>query len=129
GLLSGLVASAFAANEDSANSLIPFLLIPQLVFAGVEIPLKEGILQTVAFFFPMRWAMAALGSSFGLHSDKLGGDALFGSDTTFHGTLFSTFTQTDAMHRLLLSWGVLGALIVVLFILTCVGLKRKDVRV
>jgi len=129
GLLLGLVASAFAANEDSANSLIPFLLIPQLVFAGVEIPLKEGILQTAAFLFPMRWAMAALGSSFGLHSDKLGGDALFGSDTTFHGTLFSTFTQTDAMHRLLLSWGVLGALLVVLFILVCVGLKRKDVRV
>jgi ABC-type multidrug transport system ATPase subunit/pSer/pThr/pTyr-binding forkhead associated (FHA) protein len=129
GLLSGLAASAFAANEDSANSLIPFLLIPQLVFAGVEIPLKEGILQTAAMFFPMRWAMVALGSSFGLHSDKLGGDALFGSNSTFRGTLFSTFTQTEAMQRVLLAWGVLGLLIVLLFIVVCIGLKRKDVRV
>jgi hypothetical protein len=80
-------------------------------------------------FFPMRWAMVALGSSFGLHSDKLGGDALFGSNSTFRGTLFSTFTQTEAMYRVLLAWGVLGALIVLLFVFICVGLKRKDVRV
>ena len=129
GLLLGLVASAFAANEDSANSLLPFILIPQLVFAGVEIPLKEWILQTAAVIFPMRWAMAALGSSFGLHSDKLGGDALFGSDSTFHGTLFSTFSQADATHRILLAWAALGAIIIVLTIIICIGLKRKDVRV
>ncbi len=129
GILLGLAASAFAANEDSANSLLPFILIPQLVFAGVEIPLKEGILQTAAVFFPMRWAMAALGSSFGLHSDKLGGDALFGSDPTFHGTLFSTFSQADATNRVLLAWAALGAIIIVLTIVICIGLKRKDIRV
>jgi ABC-type multidrug transport system ATPase subunit/pSer/pThr/pTyr-binding forkhead associated (FHA) protein len=129
GLLLGLAASAFAANEDSANSLLPFLLIPQLVFAGVEIPLKEWILQIAAVLFPMRWAMAALGSSLGLHSDKLGGDALFGSDSTFHGTLFSTFSQADATYRVLLAWAALGAIIIVLTIVICIGLKRKDARV
>lgn len=129
GLLLGLAASAFAANEDTANSLLPFILIPQVVFAGVEIPLKEWALQIGAVIFPTRWAMAALGSSLGLHSDKLGGDALFGNDSTFHGTLFSTFSQTDAIHRVLLAWGALGALIVVLVIMICVGLKRKDIRV
>jgi ABC-type multidrug transport system ATPase subunit len=129
GILLGLLASAFAANEDSANSLLPFLLIPQLVFAGVEIPLKEGILQVASVLFPMRWAMAALGSSFGLHSDKLGGDALFGTDPTFHSTLFSIYSQTDATHRVLLSWGALGVIIVVLTVVICIGLKRKDVRV
>jgi hypothetical protein len=72
--------------------------------------------------------MAALGSSIGLHSDRLGGDALFGSDPTFHGTLFSTFSAVDATHRVLLSWGALGAIIIVLITLVCLGLKRKDVR-
>src|SRR5262249_4290924 len=104
GLLLGLAASAFAANEDTANSLLPFILIPLVVFAGTEIPLKEWILQIASVIFPTRWAMAALGSSLGLHSDKLGGDALFGNDSTFHGTLFSTFSQTDAIHRVLLAW-------------------------
>jgi ABC-type multidrug transport system ATPase subunit/pSer/pThr/pTyr-binding forkhead associated (FHA) protein len=129
GLMVGLAASAFAANEDSANSLLPFILIPQIVFAGVEIPLKDWPLQIAAMLFPTRWAVTALGSSAGLHSDKLGGDSLFGSNSTFHGTLFSTFTATEATQRLLLAWGVLGVLIIALIIVICVGLKRKDVRV
>ncbi|HET9920347.1 MAG TPA: ABC transporter permease, partial [Ktedonobacteraceae bacterium] len=128
GLMIGLAASAFAANEDSANSLLPFLLIPQVVFMGVEIPLKDYALQIPSFIFPPRWAMAALGSSVGLHSDKLGGDALFGNDPTFHGTLFSTYTQTDAIHRILLAWGALVVIIIVLGVLMGIGLKRKDIR-
>ncbi len=128
GLLVGLAASAFAANEDSANSLLPFILIPQIVFAGVEIPLKNWPLQIVAMIFPTRWAVTALGSSAGLHSDKLGGDSLFGANTTFHGTLFSTFTTADATNRVLLAWGALGLLIIVFTIIICIGLKRKDVR-
>ncbi|HLX56088.1 MAG TPA: ATP-binding cassette domain-containing protein, partial [Ktedonobacteraceae bacterium] len=128
GLIVGLAASAFAANEDSANSLLPFILIPQIVFAGVEIPLKNWPLQIIAMIFPTRWAVTALGSSAGLHSDKLGGDSLFGTNTTFHGTLFSTFTTTDATHRLLLAWGALGLLIIAFTVIICIGLKRKDVR-
>ena len=139
GLLLGLVSSAFAPNEDSANGLLPFLLIPQVIFAGVEIALKWPIplqitstisvlLQLISMFFPTRWAMVALGSSIGLHSDKLGGDQLFNQGTTFHGTLFSTFSQTDAMHRVILAWGALGVLIVIFTILVCILLKRKDIR-
>jgi hypothetical protein len=129
GLLLGLTASAFAPNEDSANSLLPFILVPQLVFAGVEIALKDWILQIPAAIFPFRWAMVALGSSIGVHSDKVGGDSLFGNDSTYHGTLFSTFSQADATNRVLLAWAALGMIIVVLTILICLGLKRKDVRV
>ncbi len=128
GLMIGLAVSAFAANEDTANSLLPFILIPQVIFAGVEIPLKDWALQIVAVIFPTRWAMAAMGSSIGIHADKVGGDELFGNDTTYHGTLFSTFSQADAMHRVLLSWAAVGAIIIVLAILICVGLKRKDAR-
>ncbi len=128
GLMVGLAASAFAANEDSANSLLPFLLIPQIVFAGVEFPFKDYFLQSVAAIFPTRWAMTALGTSIGIHSDKIGGDKLFGNDTTFHGQLFSTFTHADSVNRMLLSWGALGVLIIVLAIIICIGLKRKDIR-
>lgn len=128
GLMVGLAASAFAANEDSANSLLPFLLIPQIVFAGVEFPFKDYFLQSVAAIFPTRWAMTALGTSIGIHSDKIGGDKLFGNDTTFHGQLFSTFTHADSVNRMLLSWGALVALIIVLVVIICIGLKRKDIR-
>jgi len=128
GLMMGLTASAFVANEDSATSMIPLLIIPQLVFAGTQIPLKDYSLQTLSVIFPARWVMVSLGSSLGLHSDKLGGDSFFGSDPTFHGTLFSTFSQTDATHRVLLAWAALGVIILVFSVLTAVGLKRKDIR-
>lgn len=129
GLMVGLTTSAFADSEDTANSMLPFILIPQVIFAGVEIPLKDLGLQIPAVIFPTRWAMVALGSSIGVHADKVGGDSLFGSDTAYHGTLFSTFSQVDATHRLLLAWAALGAIIVVLIILTGIALKRKDTRV
>src|SRR6266536_3334782 len=128
GMMIGLTASAFAANEDSATSLLPFILIPQVIFAGTEIPLKDYVLQTAAMFFPTRWAMVALGSSLGIHSDKIGGDTLLGSSASYQGQLFSTFSQTDSTHRLLLAWAAMGVIILVLTIVVGIGLKRKDIR-
>ncbi len=128
GLMVGLAVSALAPNEDSATSLLPIILIPQVIFAGVEIPLKDTFTTTVAWFFPTRWAMAGLGTSLGLHADKLGGDKVAGNDPTYHGTLFSIYSQSDAMHRLLLAWGALGATILLLAIITGIILKRKDIR-
>ncbi len=128
GLMIGLTASAFAENEDSANSLLPFLLIPQVVFAGVEIPLKDPILQSIGVIFPTRWAMAALGSTLGLHGDHLGNDKLFGNSLTYHSTLYSIFTHSEAAQRLVLSWGALGVIIIVLAIAMGIALKRKDIR-
>ncbi len=128
GLMFGLAVSAFAANEDTANSLLPFVLIPEVIFAGVEIPLKDYVLQTLAVFFPTRWAMAAVGTTVGLHADKIGGDKLFGDDPTYHGRLFSIYTHSEAVNRLLLSWASLGAIIVALSLLIAFALKRKDIR-
>jgi hypothetical protein len=129
GLMIGLTVSAVAPNNDRAISFVPIVLIPQVIFSGAIIALKDWPLQIMAAVFPTRWAMAALGTSLGLHADKMGGDQLFGTDTSYHGTLFSVFTQTDAMHRILLSWTVLGAIIIFLTILIGIFLKMKDVRV
>jgi len=83
----------------------------------------------VAAVFPTRWAIAALGSTIGLHSDKIDGGKLFGNDYVYHSTLFSIYSQTDATQRILLSWAVLGAIIVILTCLVGFFLKRKDARV
>lgn len=129
GLMIGLTISAIAPNNDRAISFVPIILIPQVIFSGAIIPLKDWLTQILAVVFPTRWAMAALGSSIGLHADKIGGDRLFGDDPTYHSTLYSIYSQTDATHRLLLSWIALGAIIIVLTIMIGIFLKRKDVRV
>jgi ABC transport system ATP-binding/permease protein len=86
----------------------------------------SGLLQSLGALFPIRWAMAALGSSVGLHSDKLNGDQLFGDIYTYHGTLFSIYTQADAMYYLRLIWLALAIMIILFAIAIGFFLKRKD---
>ncbi|HEU5368856.1 MAG TPA: FHA domain-containing protein [Ktedonobacterales bacterium] len=126
GMMVGLLVSALAPNEDTANNLIPFVLIPQIIFAGAEIPLRDWVTTVLALFFPTRWTMAGLGSSLGLHGDKLGGDRLLGDDLAYHGTLFSTYSHSDAMNRILLAWIALALIIIVFGTATGIALKLKD---
>src|SRR6266849_261454 len=123
GLMIGLTVSAIAPNNDRAVSSIPIILIPQVIFSGLLFNLNGPVLQTIGALFAARWAMAASGSSVGIHGDKLGTD-----DFSFQGRLFSTFTQAQATFHLLLCWFALVAMIVLLGIATAYFLKRKDIR-
>jgi ABC-type multidrug transport system ATPase subunit/pSer/pThr/pTyr-binding forkhead associated (FHA) protein len=126
GLMMGLTVSALVPNNDRAMSIVPLLLLPQVIFSGAIFPLNSWGLQIPAVLCPIRWAMAALGSSAGLHSEKLNGDQLFGDINTYHGTLFSTFSQADATRYLLLMWLALSVMIVVFALAIAFCLKRKD---
>src|SRR6266705_2434942 len=128
GLMMGLMVSALVPNTDRAMTIVPLLLIPQIIFSGTIFPLNSWPLQLLSALFPIRWAMAALGSSIGLHSDKLNGDTLFGNSPTFHGTLFSTYSQVDAIQYLLLMWLALSIMIIVFGVATAYFLKLKDIR-
>jgi ABC-type multidrug transport system ATPase subunit/ABC-type multidrug transport system permease subunit len=129
GLMVGLTISVIAPNNDRAISLVPVVLIPQVIFSGAIIPLKGWPIQVLGAIIPTRWAMAALGTSVGIHADKIDGDKLFGDDYTYHGTLFSIYDHVRALHRLLLGWGALGVLIIVFMLVIIFFLKRKDIRV
>ena len=128
GLMTGLLISALVPNNDRATSLVPLPLIPQVIFAGVIFNLDDPNLQVPAAFFPARWAMAAMGSSVGLHGNKVGADKF-----SYIGTLFQTQGSNPSdlpgpVSHLLISWGFLLALIVVQAALVAWFLKRKDVR-
>jgi ABC transport system ATP-binding/permease protein len=130
GLMIGLTISAIVPTNDRAMSIVPIALIPQVIFAGVVFSLDNPkALQIPAAFFPARWAMAGMGSTVGLHGDKLGTDSF-----SNYSTLFASFSnpqgaQTAAFFHLWLCWIVLGAMIVLLSLITAWCLKRKDVRV
>lgn len=128
GLMLGLTISAITSNNDRAVSIVPIILIPQVIFSGAIIPLKDWLTQIIAILFPTRWAMVALGSSIGLHADRIGGDRLFGDDPTYHSMLYSVYNRTEAIHRLVFSWAVLGTIIFVLTIAIGIFLKRKDIK-
>lgn len=126
GLMIGLALSALASSTDRAMSFIPLILVPQIIFSGTIFPFTGWFTQLLAMLFTSRWSIAALGSSIGLHSDKLGGDRLINSDNIYQGTLFSIYSHADAVQRLLTVWGVLG--IMTLLLMCAVGcfLKLKD---
>ncbi len=125
GLMLGLTVSAIVPNNDRALSFIPIILIPQVIFSGLLFKLDGPALQIFGGLFAARWAVAATGSSIGLHGDKLGADGF-----SFQGTLFSPDpnSQIDATLHLLLCWSILIAMIVILSLITAYFLKRKDVR-
>lgn len=128
GVMMGLVVSAGAPNDDVANSLLSIIIVPQVIFAGSIIPLKDWFTQIVSAITPSRWALAALGTSLGLHADKIDGGKLFGDDYTYHGTLFSIYSQADGTQRIVLAWIALSGIILVLTCIIGIFLKRKDAR-
>src|SRR5207302_2704372 len=78
GLMIGLAISAIAPNNDRAISFVPIILLPQVIFSGAIIPLKDWFTQILAVIFSSRWAMAALWSCIGRHAVRYGVDVLFG---------------------------------------------------
>lgn len=133
GLTLGLTISAIVPNSDRAMSFLPLLLLPQVIFAGTLFPLTSPTLQIIGMIFPVRWSMAALGSTVGIHGDKMFGpgqvgDKLFGNNYSYHGTLFSTYSLSDATWHLIHLWLALVIMIIVFIFITTFFLIRKDRR-
>ncbi len=112
GITMGLVISALAPNTDRAISIVPIVLLPQIIFANVIFTL-EGSGNWISYIIPARWGMQALGSVTRLR-DRF----------TDHPNL--AFYQSDLKH-LLGFCGALAGLGVVSFLLTMYFLWRRDV--
>ncbi|WP_220193519.1 FHA domain-containing protein [Ktedonospora formicarum] len=124
GLMLGLMISALVPTNDRATSMIPIVLIPQVIFAGVIFSLDNPqALQFPAAFFPSRWAMAAMGTTIGLRGDKLGSD-----DFSYVSTFFGHATKAEAIGHLFVTWGALVAMILIFAFIIAFCLKQKDIR-
>jgi ABC-type multidrug transport system ATPase subunit/CRP-like cAMP-binding protein len=64
GLSMGLLASAVSANSDRAMTLVPILLIPQLIFAGALVPLDRMLVpaKVLAQLMISKWSLELAGS-------------------------------------------------------------------
>lgn len=111
GLGMGLVVSALVPNTDRAVSIVPLLLIPQIIFANVIFTL-HGVGQYVSWLIPTRWGMQAMGSIAALH-DKYTGQAQ------------QPFYTMDRLH-VLGFWGALLLQAIILYLCVWYVLRRKD---
>lgn len=69
GMALGLLVSAASSSADRAMSLVPYLLITQLVLCGVLFRL--GAVSFVSWIMPARWSVSALGGIAGLSATTL----------------------------------------------------------
>ncbi len=72
----GLLISTFSKTSDQAISIVPLVLIPQILFAGLifEIPQPEGlfdkerVVEVLSWPMVSRWGLDALGTSSNLNA-------------------------------------------------------------
>lgn len=117
-LMLGLAVSALAPNSDRATSLIPIILLPQVIFSGVLFKLDGPVAEFFGGFFAARWAISGMGSTINLCGQLSCGPLLGSDDFSF---------QHNAGH-VFLSWFMLVLMIIVVGAATAYFLKRKDVR-
>ncbi len=63
-LAMGLLLSVFVSTADQAGSLLPPLLVPQVLCAGAIVTVTEmGPIKPLSVFISSRWALAGAGSA------------------------------------------------------------------
>jgi hypothetical protein len=114
GLMIGLMVSSLATSSDQANSIIPVILVFQILFSGVIFHLT-GFGEVFGGLFAMRWSMIGMGSSVGLTAFPMGYSP---NDTSFP-------YAHDAGH-VLEAWFALLVMLTIFGVLTAYFLKCKD---
>jgi ABC-type multidrug transport system ATPase subunit len=111
GLAMGLMISTLFQNADRASALIPYVLIPQIIFVVSEL---TGAASYIAALTISHWSFEALGTTINLAASP---DALFGLSA-------SEFTHSAPF--LLSRWGIILFVGAVFATASAVFLKRHD---
>lgn len=111
GLALGLLISTLFTNADRATALVPYLLIPQIIFVVADL---DGPGKVLSWLAASHWSVQALGATVNLAQFSA---PLTGLDTQDY--------PHDA-HTLLLSWLILLAMAAVCTAASFALLKRRD---
>lgn len=121
----GLLVSALVKNSSQANSSLPLLLLPQIIFAGVLFSM-EGVGRVISWVMLSRWSVGAYGSLVNVN-------AMVPEATKLpDGSLMPLPFEPTAIYdptwaNLALNWGMLLLHSTVYLGLTWWVQKRKDI--
>jgi ABC transport system ATP-binding/permease protein len=144
GLGMGLLISAMASNVDKATSIVPIILVPQIILAGVVFELKDSG-EVLSYVTISKWSIDTLGTTADVNRMfyTLAGDVPKGTranagtynpenyDNNPSARKYPPFTKTIASQdsratHLLGRYGILVGMFVLFIALTCYFQKRKD---
>jgi ABC transport system ATP-binding/permease protein len=121
----GLMVSASVKNSSQANSALPLLLLPQIIFAGVLFTIdKVAIGQVISWLTISRWSIGAYGTLVDLN-------ILTPTGKNDGGVDWSNFMNPSPVYditwqNLGLNWGMLLLHSAVYLSITIWLQKRKD---
>ena len=112
----GLLVSSIVSTVDKSTSIVPILLIPQLIFSGAIIPFKkmDKLSKFIANFAVSKWALGLLGAIANIN------DIL---PKYMKDNLEETFDISIRKY-----FNILSILFLLFIILTCIFQKRKDIK-
>jgi ABC transport system ATP-binding/permease protein len=121
----GLMVSAFVKNPIQANSMLPLILIPQIVFSGVLFDL-DGMSQILSWLMISRWSIGAYGSLVDVNAMIPQPPATPPGITPPTQPFEATSTYEATWDNLSLNWEVLCLLSLIYLGITLWRQKLKD---
>lgn len=120
GVAGGLLVSSLVSSADRAMSIVPVVLIAQVIFSGSVFDLLGGA-QLLSYLAISHWCLAALGSTVDLNGLETR------LPTPVNGWPKEMFGSPDALH-LLGYWVILLAFTGALLVGTYASLRRRDAK-
>ncbi|HEY9800902.1 MAG TPA: ATP-binding cassette domain-containing protein [Leptolyngbyaceae cyanobacterium] len=121
----GLLVSAFVKNSSQANSALPLLLLPQIIFSGVLFKM-EGIGRIVSWLMLSRWSVGAYGALVNLNA-LVPEPIKLPDGSTVPQPFEPTSIYEATLSNLSLNWGILCLHSIVYLAVTFYLQKRKDI--
>lgn len=121
----GLVVSAIVKNSSQANSALPLLLLPQIIFSGVLFKM-EGAASKFSWLMLSRWSVGAYGSLVNVNA-MVPTPTILPDGSTLPQPFEPTPVYDPTWENLGLNWGLLCVHIFVYLMLTLWLQKRKDI--
>ncbi|WP_341524969.1 ATP-binding cassette domain-containing protein [Nostoc sp. UHCC 0302] len=122
----GLLVSTTVKNSSQANSALPLLLLPQIIFSGVLFKTEGVINKFLSWLMLSRWSVGAYGTLVNVNGLVPAPTKLpDGSIVPQPFEITSVYDPT--WENLILNWGILLVHAVVYLIATFFLQKRKDI--
>jgi hypothetical protein len=105
----GLLVSALAGTQQQAISLIPLAVIPQLLFAGMIVPLAQmpEPAHSLAYVISSQWSLASLGDAVDMNG-LIAADPLYARVNPFGADFFDVSFVLGAAIQVAFALGFLG---------------------
>ncbi|BAQ62351.1 ABC transporter [Geminocystis sp. NIES-3708] len=121
----GLMISATVKNSTQANSALPLLLLPQIIFSGVLFKI-QGVGKYLSWLMISRWSVGAYGSLVDLNN-LVPEVKILPDGTKIEAPFKITEVYNPDSSNLSLNWKILVLHSVVYLTLTWMMQKRKDI--